>query len=198
MPSWCPSLWTLPEFRRSTARVLWNSGLKLKSHRMKTWWDGKAQSYRDEHPRELQSQRTAKATGSQNRSWSLWPVGSHLAWGKWRLGASPVAQVVKNPPTVQETRVRSLGQKDPLEKEMTIHSSILALEVPWTEEPGGQWGSKELDATTYTHTHASEAWGSGQAEPHMEGGDSANDVIQTLWPPLATLSPLSLLTNLNE
>ena len=38
---------------------------------------------------------------------------------------------------MQETRVRSLGWKDPLEKEMATHSSILAWEIPWTEEPGG-------------------------------------------------------------
>ena len=51
--------------------------------------------------------------------------------------ASLVTQVVKNLPAVQETRVRSLGREDPLEKEMVIHSSILAWRVPWTEEPGG-------------------------------------------------------------
>ena len=50
--------------------------------------------------------------------------------------ASLVAQMVKNLPAVQETRVRSLGQEDPLEKEMAIHSSILAWRIPWTEEPG--------------------------------------------------------------
>ena len=38
---------------------------------------------------------------------------------------------------MQETQVLSLGQEDPLEKEMTTHSSILAWEIPWTEEPGG-------------------------------------------------------------
>ena len=38
---------------------------------------------------------------------------------------------------MQETRVQSLGQKDPLEKEMTTHSSFLAWRSPWTEEPGG-------------------------------------------------------------
>ena len=38
---------------------------------------------------------------------------------------------------MQETQVRSLGQEDPLEKEMTTHFSILAWEIPWTEEPGG-------------------------------------------------------------
>ena len=46
----------------------------------------------------------------------------------------------------QETGVRSLGQGDPLEKEMATHSSILAWEIPWTEEPGGlsSWGSKRV------------------------------------------------------
>ena len=48
-----------------------------------------------------------------------------------------MAQVVKKPPTVQEARVRSLGQEDPLEKRMATRSSILVWEMPWTEEPGG-------------------------------------------------------------
>ena len=48
-----------------------------------------------------------------------------------------MAQLVKNLPTMQETWVRSLGQKDPLEKEMAARSSILAWRIPWTEEPGG-------------------------------------------------------------
>jgi len=48
----------------------------------------------------------------------------------------PVAQMVKNLPAMQETWVRSLGQEDPLEKGMAIHSSILARRIPWTEEPG--------------------------------------------------------------
>jgi len=49
----------------------------------------------------------------------------------------PVAQTVKNLPAVQETRVRSLGREDPLEKGVAIHSSILAWRIPWTEKPGG-------------------------------------------------------------
>ena len=48
-----------------------------------------------------------------------------------------VAQTVKNLPAMQETRVQSLGQEDPLEKRMATHSSVLAWEIPWTEEPGG-------------------------------------------------------------
>ena len=46
-----------------------------------------------------------------------------------------VAQMVKNLPAMQETRVSSLGQDDPLEKGMATHSSILAWRIPWTEDP---------------------------------------------------------------
>ena len=51
--------------------------------------------------------------------------------------ASLVAQLVKNPPAMWETCVRSLGREDPLEKGMATYSSILAGRLPWTEEPGG-------------------------------------------------------------
>ena len=50
--------------------------------------------------------------------------------------ASLVAQMVKRLSTMQETRVRSLGWEDALEKEMAAHSSILAWKIPWTAEPG--------------------------------------------------------------
>ena len=50
---------------------------------------------------------------------------------------SLVAQTVKNMPAMQETRVQSLSQEDPLEKDMATHSSILAWRIPWTEESGG-------------------------------------------------------------
>ena len=50
--------------------------------------------------------------------------------------ASLVAQKVKRLPAMQETWVQSLGQEDPLEKEMEIHSSTLAWKIPWTKEPG--------------------------------------------------------------
>ena len=49
--------------------------------------------------------------------------------------ASLVAQTVKHLPAMWETQVQSLGQEDPLEKEMEIHSSTLAWKIPWTEEP---------------------------------------------------------------
>ena len=49
---------------------------------------------------------------------------------------SLVAQTVKRLPMMQETRVRSLGREDPLEKEMATHSSTLAWKIPWMEERG--------------------------------------------------------------
>ena len=60
-----------------------------------------------------------------------------------------MAQMVKNMPAIQETWVRSLGWKDPLEKGTTTHSSILAWRIPWTEEPGGllSMGSQRTDTT---------------------------------------------------
>ena len=61
-------------------------------------------------------------------------------------GASLVAQRLKRLPPMRETQVRSLRREDPLEKEMATHSSILAWEIPWTEEPGGLWslGSQRI------------------------------------------------------
>ena len=57
--------------------------------------------------------------------------------------------MVKNPLPLQETRVQSLGWEDPLEKEMVNLSSILAGEIPWTEEPEGleSTGLQESDTT---------------------------------------------------
>ena len=58
-----------------------------------------------------------------------------------------VTQTVKNVPATQETMVQSLGREDPLENGTATHSSILAWEIPWREEPGGlqSMGSKESD-----------------------------------------------------
>ena len=50
--------------------------------------------------------------------------------------ASLVAQRLKRLPAMQETKVRSLGQEDPMEKKVATHSSILAWRIPWREEPG--------------------------------------------------------------
>ena len=74
----------------------------------------------------------------------------------------PGGSAVKNPPAMQETQVWFLGQEDPLEKEMAIHSSILAWKIPQTEEPGGlqsmgsqrvgqDWAAKQLDINIVLH-----------------------------------------------
>ena len=68
-------------------------------------------------------------------------IPGKIPWRRDRLPTPvflgfPVAQLVKNPPVMRETWVRSLGWKDPLEKGMATHSSILAWRIPWTEEPG--------------------------------------------------------------
>ena len=70
----------------------------------------------------------------------------HCRW------ASLVAQIVKNMPALWETRVRSLGWEDPLEKGMATHSTILAWRIPWMEEAGLDHGyrvhgHKESDTT---------------------------------------------------
>ena len=71
-----------------------------------------------------------------------------------------MAQTVKYLPAMSETQVRSLGREDPLEKEMAdTHSSILALRIPWTDEPGGLqfMGSQRVrqDWATFTPKTAS-------------------------------------------
>ena len=60
----------------------------------------------------------------------------------------------------EETRVRSLGQEDPLEEGMTAHSSTLAWRIPWTEEPGGYspWDHKESDVMKVTEHVVSDSW----------------------------------------
>ena len=97
--------------------------------------------------------------------WSLCPKTSSVRQIKKqilnhcqrKIGASPVTQTIKNLPAMQETQVRSLGQEDPLEKGMTTHSSVLALEIPWTEKPGGLrsigWRSVGHNGSDWAYGH---------------------------------------------
>ena len=85
--------------------------------------------------------------------------------------------MVKNLPAMQETQVPSLGEEDPLEKEMATYSSILAWKTPWTEEPGRLqlWGRKELDMTdrlhfTFTFTRKGAILISFRQENCLKGG----------------------------
>ena len=79
----------------------------------------------------------------------------YLIWRwTWTQRNFPMAQTVKNLPAKQGIRVRFLGQEDPLEKEMANHFSILAWEIPWTEEPGRlqSMGSQRLGHDWATNT----------------------------------------------
>ena len=95
-------------------------------------------------------------------SWRIchWTVGSKLEShfkktdvfsARSHLMSSLVAQKAKTLPAVQETQVWSLGQGDPLEKEMATHSSILAWRIPWIEEPGGL---QSMESQRFRHNWA--------------------------------------------
>ena len=79
-----------------------------------------------------------------------------------------MAQSVKNPPAMQETWVQSLGWEDPLEKGMATHSSILAWEIPWIEEPGGL-KSMELQRVRHDLVTKSPPTYNGKEEKRREG-----------------------------
>ena len=89
---------------------------------------------------------------AENTPWSspsvkVWMLISHsrpyaqrstcVSWSTNSECPSLVAQLVKNPPAMQETLVQFQGWKDPLEKGTATYSSVLAWRIPWTEEPGG-------------------------------------------------------------
>ena len=82
------------------------------------------------HPVHLKMRKLNKCTALVTEFWVV--VTQH--YGGTR--ASLVAQLVKNLPAVQDIQVQSSGWKDPLEKEMATHPSILAWRIPWTEEAG--------------------------------------------------------------
>ena len=89
-----------------------------------------------------------------------------MIWQSLSMGV-PGDLAVKNPPAMQEMQVWALGQEDPLEKEMAMHSNILAWEIPWAEEPGGYspWSHRESDTTEQLsiHTHENGIKGEGLA-----------------------------------
>ena len=91
--------------------------------------------------------------------YSPWVTKSQTQLNDFHFGASLVAQRLKRLPGMQETRVRSLSQEDPLEKEMAAHSSTLAWRIPWGRSLVGYspWGRKESDMTERLHslTHKS-------------------------------------------
>ena len=82
------------------------------------------------------SRKESDMTEQLNNSTALCSAYMRIVASLVNHGTSLVAQTVKLLPTMQETWVQSLGQKDLLEKEIATHSSILAWTIPWTKEPG--------------------------------------------------------------
>ena len=106
-------------------------------------------------------------------------VGCHIQYS-W---AFLLAQMVKNLPAMQQTRVRSLGREDPLEKDMAPHSSTLAWRIPWIEEPGRlqSMGSRRVRhdwATSLSRTVSEEFWTGTLIWPPK---DSFSSCWETFW-----------------
>ena len=115
-----------------------------------------------------------------------------------QLSCFPGSLAVKNPPAMPETWVRSLGREDPLEKEMATHFSILAWEMPWTEEPGGLqsmgsrrvrhgWGNwaratDEIAPDGFTEaTAVRETWGLGEGKTESLHSKPLKNFFLILW-----------------
>ena len=140
----------------------------------------------------------------------LWFMGSQrvrhdwvteLNWTDTEEWPSLVVQMVKNPPAVQEIRVQSLSQEDPLEKGMAIYFIILAWRIPWTEEPSRlqSMGSMCSPMTGWlTHTHSERWLGSPDCSSHCSaltslqawGSIFPRTAVQDFQPP--PLPPLVL------
>ena len=96
-----------------------------------------------------------------------------------------MAQTVKTPPAVQETQVRSLGQEDPLEKEMATHSSTLARKIPQTEQPGGlqSMGLQRAGHDWATNTQTLTKWSKSCTRlASFLHNLSLSTVFASLWP----------------
>ena len=96
------------------------------------------------------------------------------------LWTSLVVQTVKHLFTMQETWVQSLGQEDPLEKEMAIHSSNIAWKIPWTEAPGrlqsmGSQSQTRLSDFTFMHVLRGMIY-------FKQSHPTGNDLMQMMFP----------------
>ena len=98
----------------------------------------------------------------------------------------PGGSVIKNLLPMQELQVRSLGREDPLEKEIATHPSILAWEIPRTEETGGysSWVTKESDITQRLDNNESsytDALASSNSDATLFGDKAFKEVIELKW-----------------
>ena len=119
-----------------------------------SFWPGKSHGQRYLTCYSLWDHKESNTTEQLNtHAWILTSTQKceHI-WLQHVYLASLVAQTVKRLPTMRETRVRSLGSEDPLEKETTTHCSTLTWKIPWTEKPCSPWGHKESDTTERLHS----------------------------------------------
>ena len=143
--------------------LCWNSGVPSDTHSV-TWIDPLEKEMAihsstiawkiswTEEPGRLQSMVAKSRTRLRNFTFTFIDTDRYMGF--------PGGSVVKNPPAVQDMQVWSLDRKDPLEKEMATHSTILAWRIPWTEDPGGllsmgshrvghDWGDLAAAAAVY-------------------------------------------------
>ena len=112
-------------------------------------------------------------------------INSQKSAKKHTVRSLTAAQMVKRLPTMRETWVRSLGQEDPLDKEMATHSRILAWKIPWIEEPGrlqsmGSQSQTWLSDFTFTFTQSQGFPGGASG---IDPPASAGDVRDMSWIP---------------
>ena len=104
-------------------------------------------------PQNTSSAGTVLDSPNRTAPCSPWPcfvclfLGSAFLCSYETLDTGGSDETVKYLPAMQETWVWSLGQEDPLEKQMATHSSILAWRIPWMEEPGGPWSIRAKSQT---------------------------------------------------
>ena len=125
-------------------------------------------------PRGLEPVVLNRETGAEKALHVWWVVAGKNGDGSQGGRSSLAAQTVKNPPATQETGLPSLGRKDPLEKGMATHSSVLAWGIPRTEGPGRAQGGGGRRA---------DPWGQ-PGVPQVEALPIAASLELALFPPL--------------
>ena len=125
-------MWRTDSFEK-TLMVGKTEGRRRRGWQRMRWLDGITSSM------DMSLSKLQEFTGGSKlpgRPGMLQSIESQRDMTEWLNWTELVAQMVKNPPAMWETWVRSLGWEDPLEEDMATHSSILAWRIPWTEEPG--------------------------------------------------------------
>ena len=126
-----------------------------------------------------------KKPGTKCNIWVLYKALLHTQRTQKIMEKEIINTTVKRLSTMWETRVRSLGREDPLEKEMAIHSSTIAWKIPWTEKPGslqsvGLQRVRHNWATTHTNLGAHMSTGSGNGLKNRQNIFLKGDPLQGL------------------